>query len=75
MSSFSFTPINKQTTRVGYNTNSCIDHVFLHYKHVNSVSAAIFDVGLPDHFLIALKVNYKGNLGTMKEEIILYLLC
>lgn len=50
-------------TRITHISQSCIDHIFIRQRQLNSFESAVFDIDLTDHCVIGLKWEISHKIG------------
>lgn len=56
-----FVSVVNVPTRITVNSSTCVDHVFIRYRHLNQINCGIFDTGVTDHCLIGLILNINNT--------------
>lgn len=63
-----FVSIINSPTRITQTSRTLVDHIFIRHASMNLFKCAIFDVGLTDHCLLGLKMNYSKTCVASNES-------
>lgn len=57
LNSNGFIQLVNSPTRIGINSQTCIDHIFVRHRNTSIFKSAVFDVDFTDHCMLGLKIE------------------